>query len=145
MARPKIEEDRPSKIDRSERPKRVPINGHRDVLSVQGKEAGWHYCWVNEDQVPRYEAGWYDFVEHDVVIGDRKVNAASQIGHKISLAVGNGVTAYLMRCREEDYQADMKERDDEIAKSEQALKARLNSKEDGQYGKVDFSRERPKY
>lgn len=142
MARPKLE-DRPTRINRSDRPKRQPINGYRDLLSVQGKEEGYHYCWVNEDKVPRYEQGWYEFVTHDVIIGDKKVNTAAQLGGKVSLAVGNQMTAYLMRIPVEYYEEDMKAQANAVDEVEASMKAKLNSGADGQYGSVEIGRRTP--
>lgn len=139
MAKPKLE-DRPVAVNRSERPKRQPINGYRDLLSVQGKEEGFHYCWVNEDKVPRYEQGWYEFVTHDVIIGDKRVNTAAQLGGKVSLAVGNQMTAYLMRIPNEYYDEDMKAQSDMVDEVESSMKAKLNSGADGQYGSVEIGR-----
>lgn len=139
MAKPKLE-DRPVAVNRSDRPKRQPINGYRDLLSVQGKEEGFHYCWVNEDKVPRYEQGWYEFVTHDVIIGDKRVNTAAQLGGKVSLAVGNQMTAYLMRIPNEYYDEDMKAQSDMVDEVESSMKAKLNSGADGQYGSVEIGR-----
>lgn len=139
MARPKLE-DRPSKVNRADRPKKVSINGYRNILGVGGLEEGWHYCWVNDTNVDRYQSAYYDFVEHEVVIGDRKVDAASQIGGRISKAVGNGVTAYLMRCTEEDYQEEMANVHGEADAIERALldTSRSKTKDDGHYGEVQI-------
>lgn len=142
MARPKLE-DRPSKINPSERPRRNPVNGTRDVLNVQGQEEGYHYCWVNEDNVPRYEQASYEFVTHEVRIGDKLINNASQMGGKVSKAVGNGVTGYLMRVLDEYYKADMAALAADIDELEGTMKAELNSGADGQYGKVEISQNKP--
>ena len=142
MGRPKLE-DRPSTLNRSERPKRVPINGQRDVMTVGGKEAGWHYCFVNDDQVAEYELAAYEHVTHEVTVGNRKINAASQLGGKISKAVGNGVTAYLMRVPDEYYEADRKAEAEELDAKEASMKAALNSKKDGQYGEVKIEQNKP--
>lgn len=142
MAKPKLE-DRPSTINRSERPKRNPINGHRDVLNVQGQEEGYHYCWVNEDKVPRYEQAWYEFVTHDVVVGDRKVNAASQLGGKVSMSVGNNLTAYLMRVPQEYYDEDRAAEQADLDEKETSMRSSLNSGGDGRYGGVDISQNKP--
>ena len=145
MGRPAkvILEDRPSSLNRSERPKRVPINGRRDILTVIGQEPGWHYCWVNEDKVPRFQQGYYEFVSHDCVVGDVAVNQASMIGGKISKAVGNGVTAYLMRCTDEDFEEDNRLELAEIKAREDSMKAQLNSSADGRYGKVVIEQNKP--
>jgi hypothetical protein len=139
MARPKLE-DRPSTVDRSGRPSRTPINGSRDKLTVQGQEAGWHYCWVNDDNVAKYEAAGYEFVTHDVVVGEKSINTASQVGGKVSMAVGNQVTAYLMRVLQEYYDEDMQAVQDDLDEKEAAMHATLNSGKDGQYGEVWITR-----
>ena len=143
MVKKVVLEDRPSKVNRSDRPKRVPINGYRNILSVMGQEPGWHYCWVNEDKVPRYEQAAYEFVTHDVIVGDRRVNAASQIGGKVSLAVGNQLIAYLMRVLQEYYDEDMAALNAEIDKQDAGMQSQLNSGADGQYGKVQIEQSKP--
>lgn len=130
-------EERPTKLNRSERPTRTPINGSRDVLNVRGQEEGFHYCWVNEDNVDRYLDGDYEFVTHEVIVGDKKLQAAA-IGAKHSKAVGNGVTAYLMRCPDEIYQDELKS----IATKTNEVEATLHDKAEGQYGNVEISRKR---
>ncbi len=138
MGRPKTVTEEVKTLNRADRPNRVGINGKRDILNVKGQEAGWHYCWVNEDQVPRYQDGAYEFVTHEVTIGDRKVDAASSIGGKISKAVGNGVTAYLMRVPDEYFKEDMDSIQKEVDASEEAMYAELNSRKPGHYGKVEM-------
>lgn len=128
-----------SAVTRSKRKVRTPINGYRNIMGVTGQEPGWHYCWVNDDNVPRHEGAGYEFVTHDVVVGDRKVNAASAIGGKVSLPVGNGVIAYLMRLEQEYYDEDMASYHAEIDENESAMRQNLNSKEDGRYGGVQIS------
>lgn len=131
--------ERPDKLDRSTREDRVPIHGDRDRLSIEGQEEGFHYCWVNDYNVPKFERAGYEFVEHPVIIGDRRVDAASSTGVKHSLAVGNGVTAYLMRCPNEYFDQDMAALNEKIDSSEAAMYAELNSRKDGSYGKVEMT------
>ncbi len=134
--------DKPSTLNRSERPQRVPINGSRDKLSVRGQQPGWHYCWVNEDRVERYLAGGYEFVSHEVHVGDRKIDQASMIGGKVAMAVGNGLTGYLMRCPQEYFDEEMKLTNDRTDETEQSLRKDLN-RGDGEYiGKVEIGRGR---
>lgn len=143
--RPK--EERPSTIlgERSGNPTRVSIQGRRDVLAVKGQEEGWHYCWVNdlignvEGNIDRYLDGGYEFVTHAVVVGDRKIDNASQIGGKVSKAVGNGVTAYLMRCPEEIYFEELALMNQEALDQTLAINAALNKTEEGKYGNVVIS------
>jgi hypothetical protein len=133
----------PSKINRSGRPKRVPIHGLRDKLVVHGQEPGWHYCLVNEDKCPLYESAGYEFVSHEVQIGDRQIDVAQEVGGKVSLKVGNNLTGYLMRCTEEDYEEEMRLVDEETNSKESALFQSLNSKEDGKYGEVRVESSKP--
>lgn len=135
MGRPNLE-DRPSTIDRSDRPHRVPINGYRDRLKLTGCEPGFHYAIVNEDKVPLRESQGFEFVTHDIQVGDKQINVASQIGNKISIAVGNQVTAYLMRIPQEYYDADMKAFNDDLDERDRALYSDLNSRKDGRYGEI---------
>lgn len=118
------------------RRKRTPINGYRNILGVEGQEPGYHYCWVVDDSVPRYENADYEFVTHDVVVGDKRINAGSGIGGKVSVPGGNGVTLYLMRVLEEYYKEDFEATQRELDMREQSMKRDLNSKDDGRYGSV---------
>lgn len=128
---------------RSGRPARTPINGYRDVLKVDGQEPGWHYAWITDENTYRMEMGGYEFVSHDVVVGDRRINAASQIGSKVSIPGGNGVTLFLMRCPEEIYQEEMDLMHQRVDDNERAVFGKLNSKEDGRYGEVSIKRGKP--
>src|ERR1700693_3242503 len=130
--------ERPDKLDRSKREDRVPIHGDRNRLSVEGREEGYHYCWVNDNNVPRFERAGYEFVEHALIIGDRRVDAASSTGVKHSLAVGNGVTDYLMRCPNEYFDQDMEALSNKVDGYEAAMYEQLNSGKDGRYGKVEM-------
>lgn len=126
---------------RSGRPSRVPINGYRDILKVEGQEPGWHYSWITDENVFRMQDAGYVFVEHDVVVGNRRVNAASTIGSHISIPGGNGVTLFLMRCPNELYDEEMAILHKEIDDRERTMLNDLNSKEGGRYGSVKISRE----
>lgn len=134
------EVDRPTKASpRIGTRKRTPINGYRNILDVSGKEPGWHYCWVETDNVPRYENADYEHVTHDVIVGERKLNSASSIGGKVSIPGGNGMTLYLMRVLEENFNEDTEALQAEIDERESAMKNELNSKNDGRYGEIEIS------
>lgn len=142
MARVKVE-DRPSKLNRSERPQHSKINGTRDKLSIIGQEPGYHYVIVNDYNVDAYLLGSYDFVTHDLKIGDRTVNSAQCEGGKASIPVGNGVTGFVMRIPDEWYQEDRAEEQRDLDEKEGAMRQELNSKNDGRYGKVEISQSKP--
>lgn len=140
MARTKLTEDRPSKINRAGRPKRVPINGYRNRLEIKGQEPGWHYCIVNDYNIERYQEAGYEFVEHECTIGDKRIDVASvqgQNGGRICVPVGNGVIGFAMRCTEEDYQDENGIIDAETDETD--MMVRQQASEDGRYGKVELS------
>lgn len=132
------------KEKRTGRPARTPINGYRDILRVDGQEPGWHYVFVIDNDTYKYEQGGYEFVTHDVTVGDRRINAASQIGSKVSIPGGNGVTLFLMRCPDEVYEEEMALNAQKVDENERALLGKLNTKEDGRYGSVSIGRGNPR-
>lgn len=133
------EEVRPSETTREVRPNRVPIHGGKNILSVEGQEPGFHYCWVNDYNVARFEKGGYEFVVHAVIIGDRRIDAVTGIGAKHSVPVGNGVTAYLMRIPDEFHKQDVDAINTKVDEAEAAMFDNLNSKREGTYGKVEYN------
>lgn len=142
MGRPAKE--RPNtELNRSERPQRSSINGLRDKLSVKGQEPGFHYCFVNDYNVDSYIESSYEFVTHDVQIGAKHINSAAQIDGKVSMPVGNGVTAFLMRIPDEYYHEDFAEAQSDLDSKEIAMSRELNSKSDGRYGKVEIAAPKP--
>lgn len=124
---------------RSGRTKRTPINGYRNILSVEGQEPGYHYCWVTGDNVPRFQNADYEFVTHDVVVGDKRVDAAAVTGGSITIPGGNGETLHLMRVLEEYYKEDMGQLHSEIDEKERSMRQSLNNKDDGRYGEAEVS------
>lgn len=130
-----VEQPRPSVTEpRSGRGrKRNPINGYRDILKVDGQEAGWHYCWVPDSDVPRYEDADYEHVVHDVVVGHKRINSANAIGGKVNIPGGNGVTLYLMRVPQDIFEEDQANLQAEIDERERTMKAQLTSRDDGRY------------
>ena len=142
MAKEKIE-DRPNSLNRSERPQRVPINGLRDKLSITGQDPEFHYVIVNDYNVDTYALGGYEFVTHDVKIGDCHINAAAMEGGKVSLPVGNGVIGFVIRIPNEYYEEDRREEQADLDDKDKALHQTLNSKGDGRYGQVDIGQSKP--
>lgn len=126
---------------------RIPLDGReRNILNVKGKEKGYHYCFVNDDRnnISRYLDAGYEFVEHDVEIGDQKVTKASNEDSKASKVVGTTregkpMVAYLMRIKQEWYDEDMAAFHETVDKSEEEMKRQLNSGEDGTYGQVKIT------
>lgn len=129
--------ERPSTVNRSGRPKRVPIHGYKSKLEVVGLRPGMHGCWVNDPNVDRYLAAGYDFVAYDVVVGDRQIEA-SKMGHKVSMAGGNGLTIYLMECPVEIFNEEMEEVHRLADEKEQMM--HRSSDDEGTYGEVSIKR-----
>lgn len=130
--------ERPSEVNRSERPSRTPINGERDILSVKGLHPDKHYCWVNDYNVDRWLNGGYAHTEHEVIVGDTRIEP-SQFGNKVSKPVGNGVIAFLMWCPKEIYDEEVEFLNQKVDLREQTMQEELNTKEDGKYGSVEIS------
>ena len=134
-----VEQSRPSAANpRSGRTKRVPINGYRDILKVGGEDPNYHYAWIRDDLIPRFESAEYEYVTHAVTVGDRKINQASQMGSKVSIPGGNGRMMFLMRQLKEYYNEDMAAYHHQIDEDEAAMFGNL-SREAGRYGEVSSS------
>lgn len=124
-----------SKVDDS-RPKRVPINGGRDILTVKGIPDDLHACWVNDYNVERYQEAGYSFWTGKVIVGDNKVdNASSLTDSVVSKAVGNNVTAYVMVIPKELYDEDQKAMAQKI-KEDEAILFRQQKQGEGRYGDI---------
>jgi hypothetical protein len=122
----------------SDRPKRVPINGSRDILKVKGIPPNLHPCWVNDvdNNLERYQAAGYYFWIKPVAVGDNKIDSDSPMGSGvISKNVGNGVTAYLMVVPVEYYDEDMAAQQKDLSDREAILFRNLKQGE-GRYGNV---------
>lgn len=91
------------------RRQRNPITGYRTKLSLQGEQPGFHYAWINEENVGTCQDAGYEFVNHDIKVGNRHINVSELSGKNISRNVGNGVIAYLMRVPQEWFDEDLAE------------------------------------
>ena len=123
--------NRPTRADtRAEnRPERQPISGIKNLLNVMGVREGYHACWVNEPNVPAYQAAGYAFVENDVSFGATHVQQANPHGARYAKNVGMGMIAYLMEIPEELYEADRAREAEEIAATEASM--RRNAQAEG--------------
>jgi hypothetical protein len=97
----KVEKEAPKRKERN------PITGYRTKLSLTGEEPGFHYAWINEENVGTAEDAAYEFVTHAIKVGNRHVNVSDMQGSKIARNVGGGVVAYLMRVPQVWYDEDM--------------------------------------
>lgn len=121
--------NRPTREDtRAEaRPERQPISGIKNLLNVIGIRPGYHACWVNEPNVPAYQAAGYTFVENDVSFGATHVQQANPHGARYAKNVGLGMTAYLMEIPNDYYEQDREREAEEIAASEASIRGDARS------------------
>lgn len=140
----------PSNKDRStDRPKRTPVGGRRDILTVAGKDPNYVYRWFNDegDRIIQALNGGYHVVtnEGDEIheIGDLKASDTEGVGTPIVKSVGkdaygNPMYAYLMRIPREWYEEDQAEKQKEVDASEESI---FNPDDSlGQYGGVRVDR-----
>lgn len=121
-----------------ERPSRIPVSGSRDILTVAGKDPSYVYRWVNDTdgRIARFRAAGYEFVEHEVGVGQRTTDSAKGVEKGWSKDVGQGITAYLMRIKREWFEEDQAAKQANVDRSEESLFRQLNKGGDGSYGKV---------
>ena len=111
------------------RPKRTPI-GRRNRLSVENKDPNYVYRIVND-----LDGRVQDMIDRDYEIvpkaevGDKRVDSPSSLGSVKQIAVGQGVTAVVMRKRrdwhDDDQALKQKEVDDLEATMNEAAKKGL--------------------
>ncbi len=121
------------------RVRRTPI-GARNVLTVQGKEPGYEYRFVNDegDRVQSFlDNGWETVAAKGVQIGDKRLGAAGTDGSVAKASVGQGKTGVLLRIREDWYKEDQAAKQGYVNKTEEAMK---ETALDGTYGKLEISR-----
>lgn len=128
---------------RAERPKRIPVSGEgRNIFTIDDKDPNYQYRWVNDKdgRIDRFLAGWWEFVRHDVEVGDRSAESADNPDSMVTKKVGNGVTAYLMRIKKEYFDEDQAAKQKRVDEVEESMFRDLNREEKGLTGKVTFER-----
>lgn len=125
--------------NRENKRERVPIGEPRGRLTVEGQEPGFHYAFINDYNVDHAQDSGYEFVTHNVKIGQRHVNrpANSDNSYKVSVPAGGGVTAFLMRIPQEFYEEDMKRMSAKVDITEQSMRKQSGS--NGLEGSVKIS------
>ncbi len=114
----------PTRGARATRTQRVPVT-ERSVLSVKGKEPGFHYRIVNDqgDRVQQMLDAGYEIVEASAVqVGDKRINAVAAEGTKAQVSVGGGTKAFVMRQKQEWYDEDQTAKQARVNQSEEAVK-----------------------
>ena len=122
------------------RPKRTAI-GTRNVLTVDRKEPGYEYRFVNDtnDRVEAFSQNGWDVVRaQDAKIGDKRVERATPEGSVATASVGGGQKAVLMRIPSEWYKEDQAAKQAEIDRLEQTMKEEAHR--EGNYGNISITR-----
>ena len=124
----------------SGRVSRTPV-GTRNILTVKGKDPNYVYRHVNDidDRISMFQEAGYELVQDEsVVVGDKRVNAASSLGSAKAVSVGQGTKAYLMRIKRDWYEEDQAKKLSNVADIERATKEKAL---DGTYGDLKLSRD----
>ena len=101
---------RPAKATRTERPKRVPMNGQRMRMHIddEHKDPNFHYGWINDTSglIQRAKRAGYENVMTSEIPswGEVGVDSSNSESSVVSMDVGNGTTAYLMKQPMEYYE-----------------------------------------
>ena len=111
--------------------RRASVDGHRNILTVEGKEDGFEYRIVNDegDRVAAFEDMGYEVVTHDVRIGESRVGRSRDPGSPAVVSVGGGKKAVLMRQLKENYEEDKALKAERIKRAEETM-----FKRDADYG-----------
>lgn len=134
-----------------ERPKRIPVGGARDIITVRNQDPNYVYRWVFDDpkrpgRVQRFLDGGYEFVQDDNEIGQRTVDRGSKVGSTISRPDSGG-TLILMRIKKEWYDEDQVAKHEAINATEGSMQrdireGRIPGETEPGYGHIRFQRSR---
>lgn len=125
----------------SKRPKRIPVGGPRNIMTVADKDPNYVYRWVNDvsGRIQRFQEGGYEIVTGSNEVGDNTVDRGSRLGSAITKSVGGLVTAVLMRIPKEWYDEDQAAKMAEV----DALEATMQEQaREDRYGTLKISRKK---
>ena len=146
-------EDRSENRVTENKPRRVPVGGQRDILSVFGKSDEFEYRFVkdkveNGSRIQRFIRGGYDFTrtgkDSQIIIGEEAVYKSKHgRGSIIRYPAGGEEFLYLMEIRKEYYEEDQATKMDSINELESNIIGKKTSEDNelGQYGSVKLSRD----
>ncbi|MCI0420336.1 MAG: hypothetical protein L0312_14110, partial [Acidobacteria bacterium] len=66
-------------LNKDKRPKRVPIDGPRNMFVIENPDPNYHYTWQPERLVPDFLRAGYEYVDDPGFAEERTVNTASRI------------------------------------------------------------------
>lgn len=124
---------------------RVGAGQKRDILSIPARDDGYRYRVVNDtgSRIENLKERGYDMVEDDIELGTSHVDGNSAYAGIVSRQVGKGVTAYLMRQKDEYFAEDKSDKARLVDETEESMmRKKVNSHEstDGTYGEVKIGK-----
>jgi len=118
---------------------RVPMGAQRDVTAVHSIDNDEYVGrWVNDvpGRVERFKQAGYDMVE-SASVGDSRVDGTHNESGCVSLDVGKGTTAYLMKQRRKYFDEDQQAKQKIVDESEESIRRNKNdNRNDGFNGEI---------
>jgi hypothetical protein len=121
------------------------MNGTRMRMSIDesDKDPNFHYAWFNDQSglIQRAHKAGFVFVTRSEIPswGEVSIDSADPTEENVTMDVGQGITAYLMKQPMEYYLEDKQAMDELVNSREADLKRELNKKqEESGYGKVTY-------
>jgi len=127
--------------NRANRPRRVPVSGSRDILTIDKKEDGFEYRIVKDKKgrIDRFEKGGWEVVHNsETKVGDVDDKNISE-GSPVKIDLGRGETGYLMRIPSEYYQEDQNAKEQNLRAKEQQMHTKATQ---DYYGRLDIQHKR---
>ncbi len=124
------------------KPRRLSINGTRNVLTVSGKDPGFEYRVVNDDgdRVSQFEDMGYEVVkDSSIKVGDRRVANPTKEGSPVQISVGGGQKAYLMRIRKDWYEEAQEDKAKQVDEMEKGMLK--DTKNSADYGNITIGKD----
>ena len=133
---------------------RVPVSGMRDIMTVLNKEEGYEYRWINDtdekgSRIYKFKRGGWELAPlqtsaGEVTVGEEAVYRSEGKDDIVRLHVGAGQFAYLMRIKQEWYDADQAAKQAEIDEVEATIAGTGSStgQDFGQYGSIKIGKHR---
>lgn len=100
----------------------------------------FHYRVANDvdDRIEHLKDLGYELVDSEAIEGNG-VDSASSVGGKTNVAVGNGIRGKLMRIPKDEFELAQREKNQALDEAEAQMKNQTTL--EGNYGKIEFTRE----
>lgn len=121
---------------------RVPVGGARNITSVNDTPEGYVDRWVNDKdgRIDKFKRAGYENVQ-TASVGDSGVDSSHAESGVVSRDMGQGVTSYLMRQRQDYFNEDQAAKQTKVDETEDSIRRDVKNKlKDGHYGSVVIDR-----